>query len=135
MPNHILILFLHPCPDALLPLVSVCPGIFCKVNTMKVLGTYYVPHVFINQVGRPGVPLQRTSPPYHTLTLLLRLSGLWSLELETIRLQYLRKEVMFPSSVRCVLCLLDSCYPSLDLRVLCLLEGRSREVPSDGSFA
>lgn len=68
MPNHILILFLHPCPDALLPLVSVCPGIFCKVNTMKVLGTYYVPHVvFINQVGRPGVPPQRTSPPYQHL--------------------------------------------------------------------
>lgn len=80
-------------------------------------------------------PRRGPVPHISTLTLLLRLSGLWSLELETIRLHYLRKEVMFPSSVRCVLCLLDSCYPSLDLRVLCLLEGRSREVPSDGSFA
>jgi len=97
MPDHILILFLHLCPDALLPLVSVCPGLFCKVNTMKLLGTYYVPHaVFINQVGRPGVPLQRTSPPSQRLDPPPETSGLWSLELETIHLHCLRKEVMFP---------------------------------------
>ena len=55
--DHILILFVHSCPDACLPLISVCPGLFCKINTVKLLGTYYVPHaVFINQVGRPGFP-------------------------------------------------------------------------------
>ena len=44
-------------------------------------------------------------------------------------------EFLFPPPVCCVLCLLNSFYPALDLCLLCLLEGRSREVPSDGSFA
>lgn len=79
--------------------------------------------------GNLVFPRRGPVPHLSTLTLLLRLSGLWSLELETIHSYCLRKEIIFPPPVRYVLCLLNSCYPSLDLCVLCLLEARSREVP------